>query len=398
MKRGIVALVAVLVGIALVLSSFIGGILFERASAIDIPGVSSVLQPQGGGEIGSLTKQVHDIIQDDALKPSSDESMTTNAIDGMLNSLDDKYAAYFSPKDYADFKDMQKGEFFGIGLTIGLTKDGQPQVGQVFDGTPAARAGIKSGDLLLAVNGTRKAKWDLDDFVKRVRGPLGTKVTLEVKRGAGTPFSVAITRDRIVVPNTETKTFGAGVTYIRLMSFNEPSAEDVRKALAEADKKGAKGYILDLRGNPGGLLSSSIDVASLFIPDGVIVRVDERGVPEKVMSTTGEAVTKKPLVVLVDNHSASASEIVAGALQDYGRAVIVGETSYGKGSVQTMLPLKNGGGVKLTTAHYLTPKKRVINGKGVVPDVVVKMDPRLQEDTAKDTQLQRAIEVLRAKF
>ena len=211
MKRGIVALVAVLVGIALVLSSFIGGILFERASAIDIPGVSAVLQPQDGSDIGGLTKQVHDIIQDEALEPSSDESMTTNAIDGMLNSLGDKYAAYFSAKDYADFKDMQKGEFFGIGLTIGLSKDGQPQVGQVFDGTPAAKAGLKSGDLLLAVNGTHKAKWDLDDFVKRVRGPLGTKVTLEVKRGTAAPFSVIITRDRIVVPNTETKSFGPDV-------------------------------------------------------------------------------------------------------------------------------------------------------------------------------------------
>ena len=182
------------------------------------------------------------------------------------------------------------------------------------------------------------------------------------------------------------------------MSFNEPSADDVRKALAAADKRGAKGYILDLRGNPGGLLSSSIDVASLFVPDGVIVRVDERGKPEKVMNATGGSVTTKPLVVLVDDNSASASEIVAGALQDYGRAVIVGETSYGKGSVQTMLPLKNGGGLKLTTAHYLTPKSRVINGKGVVPDVVVKMDPRLQEDAAKDTQLQRAVQVLRAKL
>jgi carboxyl-terminal processing protease len=252
--------------------------------------------------------------------------------------------------------------------------------------------------VFLAVNGVRKAKWDLEDFVTRVRGPVGTKVTLEVKRGTGSPFSVVITRDRIVVPNTETKTFGADVAYIRLMSFNEPSAGDVRTALAEADKKGAKGYILDLRGNPGGLLTSSVDVASLFVPSGAIVRVDERGAPEKVIKATGAVVTSKPLVVLVDVHSASASEIVAGALQDYGRAVIVGETTYGKGSVQTMLPLKNGGGVKLTTAHYLTPKKRVINGKGVVPDVVVKMDPRLQETSAGDTQLQRAITVLRARF
>jgi carboxyl-terminal processing protease len=344
-------------------------------------------------DVGALVTQVHGIIQDQALVPSSDASMTTGAIDGMLGTLGDKYAMYFAPKDYADFQTTQKGEFFGVGISVGLSTDGQPQVAQVFDGTPASRAGIKPGDLIVSLNGTRKPKWDLDEFVGQMRGPLGTTVTIEIKRGSAAPFPLTLTRERIVVPITVVKTYPGNVGYVRLTSFNERAAQDVQKALTDLDAKGAKSYILDLRGNPGGLLKSAVSVVSLFVHDGVVVRIDERNKPEEELRATGGTVFGKPLVVLVDAHSASASEIVAGALKDYTRATIVGETSYGKGSVQTILPLPNGGGLKLTTAHYLTPNKNVINGLGVTPDVVVKMDAKLQADAKTDTQLQRAIEI-----
>jgi carboxyl-terminal processing protease len=188
------------------------------------------------------------------------------------------------------------------------------------------------------------------------------------------------------------------VTYIRLMTFNERSAEELAAAIEKADAKGAEGYVIDLRENPGGLLSSAIDVVSLFVKEGVAVRVDERGKPEEVENVSGGQVTAKPVVLLVDAGSASASEIVAGAMKDYGRATIVGERTYGKGSVQSVQPISNGGAVKMTIAHYLTPLSKVINGVGVTPDVIVVMEPSLQLDDKTDTQLARALEVLRAKL
>lgn len=383
MKRVILTLLSIVLVLLLVTGAFLTGMVYDRLGGA-----------VGASDIGSLVTQIHGIIKNQALVPSSEDSMTAGAIDGMLGTLGDKYAMYFTPKEYTDFQTTQKGEFYGIGVSVGLSKDGQPQIAQVFPNTPASKAGLKPGDLIVALNGVRKAKWDLEDFVSKMRGPIGTKVAIEVKRGTATPFPVTLTRDRIVVPNTEVKTFPGGVGYVRLMTFNERAGADLNTALRQLDAKGAKGYILDLRGNPGGLLTSAVDVVSLFVKDGVVVRVDERGKPEEEIRTNGGTVFGKPLVVLIDANSASASEIVSGALEDYARATLVGETSYGKGSVQTILPLANGGGMKLTTAHYLTPKKNVINGKGVTPDIVVKMDPKLQASATTDTQLQRAIAVL----
>jgi carboxyl-terminal processing protease len=191
---------------------------------------------------------------------------------------------------------------------------------------------------------------------------------------------------------------GKDVGLIRMMQFNSLAVEDIRKAIGELEGKGAKGFVLDLRENPGGLLSAAVGVSSLFVESGVIVRVDERGKPETQEMALGDKVTDKPLVVLIDANSASASEIVAGALQDYKRATILGEKSYGKGSVQVIRQLSNGGAVKLTNAHYLTPKSRVIDGVGVVPDVILPMDPKLQAARETDTQLKKAFEILRAKF
>lgn len=392
MNRGVRALIASLVVIVVATGFFLGGVLFAGTLGT-VPSVGSLVSSQTP-DPGALLDRVSAIIRQNALEPSSDGSITANAIRGALESLGDPYATYYDAQQYKDLLQDQTGEFFGIGVTLGLNKDGQPVAATIFDKTPAKRAGLKTGDVFSAVNGVRKVKWDLDEFVKQVRGPLGTTVTLEVTRKGVKPFSVTLRRDRIAVPNTMTKMYGT-VGYVRLMTFNDLSASDVVEAIRELDGKGAKGYVLDLRDNPGGLLSSAVDVASVFVGDGVIVRIEERGKPEEVERARGNAVTSKPLVVLVDNGSASASEIVTGALKDYGRATIVGVTTYGKGSVQSVLPLENGGAVKLTIAHYLTPQRKVINKVGVVPDVVVKMEPRLQASFDTDIQLKRALEVLR---
>ena len=205
-----------------------------------------------------------------------------------------------------------------------------------------------------------------------------------------------ITRAMIDYPNLKTKMYGQ-VGYIRMGQFNANSAGDMEKAITELSGKGAKSLVLDLRENPGGLLTQAIDVSSLFVRDGVIVRVDERNKPEIEHSATGHKITDLPLVVLIDGNSASASEIFAGAMQDYKRGTLVGEKSFGKGSVQTIAPLEDGSAVKFTIAHYLTPKKRAINGIGLTPDLIVVMDPMKQLEFKTDTQLIKAIEVAKSQ-
>ena len=249
----------------------------------------------------------------------------------------------------------------------------------------------------------KRTKWDTEEVVKRVRGEEGTKVTLVMTRAAKDPHdeptevTFDITREKITYPNIKSEMIG-NVGYIRLGQFNAKATDDMKKAVEDLTKQGAKGIVLDLRDNPGGLLDEAVDLTSLFVSDGVIVRVDERDKPEQVLNATGKKITDLPMAVLINGDSASASEITAGALQDYARAVLVGETSFGKGSVQTIEELPDGGAVKFTIAHYLTPKKRVINGIGLTPDVVVVMDREKQMERATDAQLQKALEVVKDKI
>jgi len=386
------ALIASFVVLVVACGSFYGGIVFQQhTGVVTATGSTST-------DLLKLVEQVHGIIIADALKPSSEESMTTNAIDGLLRSLGDQYALYLDPEANREFDTKKQGEFYGIGITVGV-EEGTPTVIAVFDGAPAKKAGLKPGDAIVSIDGVRKAKWDLEDVVNRIRGPEGTEVELGLLReGASRLIMTKVTREKIVIPNVSSEMMGKDVGYIRLREFNVRTASDMSDAIRALERKGAKGFILDLRENGGGLLNSAVEVSSLFIKSGVIVRVDERGKPETKQLALGSTVTDKPLVVLIDGHSASASEIVAGALQDHHRAVMVGETSFGKGSVQIVRQLSNGGAGKRTNAHYLTPNSRVIDGKGVKPDYVVKMDIHDQADQATDTQLKKALQVLRSKL
>ena len=396
MNRTLKALVASSVVLVLIVGTFFVGAYYNELGG-PLPALPGLASNSGGTDLGRLVDQVDNLIARNALVPSSESSRVIGAVDGLLSSLDDTYAVYYTPTEYSDLQATQKGEFYGVGVAVSLNASGQPYASRVFADSPASKAGLKVGDVFTAVGTVRKAKWDLEQFVSLVRGPVGSKVTVEITRKGKAPFTVVLTRAMITPPNTTTKMYG-DVGYVRLMTFNERSADELATAIKGFDAKGAKGYVLDLRENPGGLLSSAVDVVSLFVDEGVAVRVDERGKPEQVDSVTGGRITTKPLVLLVDGNSASASEIVTGALKDYARATIVGQLTYGKGSVQSVQPVLNGGAVKMTIAHYLTPLRKVINGVGVTPDVVVKMDPLLQLDEKKDTQLAKALEVLRAKL
>ncbi len=413
MNNAVKITLAVLVALAIGVGAFTAGLFAATALApkasgnvlndfgINSSGTPHAAVSTGNAQVDSLISQVQGYISKEALVPPSESALTSGTINGILKSLNDPYAAYFDPTHFKAFSEQTQGSFGGIGVTLGDNKQGAAYVVSVITGTPADKAGIKKGDVFYSIDGSTSPKWSSDEVVKRVRGTVGTKVTLGMKRpGSDKVLSFTLTREEISVPNVMSEVKAGDIGYIRLYMFNAKSGDDIRAAIKKLDAKGAKAYILDLRDDPGGLLQAAVDVTSLFVKDGaqpsggVVVRVDERGKPEQKYFVTGSTATDKPLVVLVNANSASASEITAGALQDYKRATIVGVKSFGKGSVQTIEQLSNGGAIKFTTAHYLTPLSRVINHKGVVPDVILPMDEAKQAAASTDTQLQKAIEIL----
>lgn len=392
----IVAVVAVVAIIGA--SGFIGGFVVAKTDGGIAVGGSSAFG--SSDPVADHVVEVRELLDSEALEPPSETSATAGAVQGLLESGGDKYGVFFDAEHFEFFNEDMAGEFGGIGVLL-AEKDGTAYVVEVYKDTPAYKGGIKSGDIFSAIDGVTRDKWTSDEVVKRVRGKEGTDVELtmfrppkgDAKDGENPhePYTVVLTRDIIEFPNVESRMESDDVGYIRLGQFNGQATEDITAEIEKLEKKGARSLVLDLRDNPGGALDQAVKVSSLFIADGVVVRVDERNKPETEYRTDGRKVTDAPLVVLINGNSASASEIVGGALQDYGRATLVGETSFGKGSVQTVKELSFGGAVKFTTAHYLTPKKRVIDGKGLTPDVEVKMEMADQADPKTDTQLKRAI-------
>jgi carboxyl-terminal processing protease len=401
MSKATKVIVAVALVVILTCVGFIGGVAISHITVFSESPVG-ISANSSKGAVADKVAEVNALLQSQALQPPSETSATAGAVQGLLDSNGDKYATYFDATQYKSFNEVSMGSFGGIGVVLGENQQGQAYVADVYPNTPAAKAGMKRGDVFVAINGKRQSKWTSDEVVKLVRGPEGTQVQLTMLRPntvtskPGTEVSFTITRAMIDYPNTKTKMYG-NVGYVRLGQFNANSVSDMKKAISELTSQGAKALVLDLREDPGGLLDQAVGVSSLFIPSGPIVRVDQRNRPEEVHNATGDKVTDLPLVVLIDGNSASASEITAGALQDYGRAVLVGEKSFGKGSVQTVVPLQDGSAVKFTIAHYLTPNKRVINGVGLTPDYIVVMDPLKQLDPKTDIQLTKAIEIAKSK-
>lgn len=398
MKKVTKVLLALLLAAGLVAGGFFAGVAFGR-----LPTIANLKAKAGttvGSSAGSKVDAVNTLLQNEALNPPSETSATAGSIQGLLDATGDRYAVYFDAKDFEYFNQETQGSFGGIGVVLAEDKDGRSYVAEVYPGTPAEKAGLKAGDIFYEIDGVKRDKWSSDEVVSRARGEVGTKLTLTMLRpsaeegGQPTEKAFTLTREEITVPNITSKVID-GVGYIRLDEFNAKATDDVRKAVTDLTAKGAHSFVLDLRDNPGGLLDQAIKVSSLFIRSGVAVRVDQRDKPEEVHEVTGDTATDAPLVVLINGNSASASEIVAGALQDYGRAKLVGETSFGKGSVQTIEQLADGSAVKFTIAHYLTPKSRTIDGIGLTPDVVVKMDAALQAQESSDTQLQEALRLAR---
>ena len=321
-----------------------------------------------------------------------------SAINGVLQSLD-PYSAYMSPELFKEMQTDTRGEFGGLGIEIGM-ESGVVKVISPIDDTPAAKAGIKAGDYIVKIGKEQVQGKSLLEAVKLMRGPVGTSINLTVRRkNVKKPIEFTITRKIIEVQSVSSKIIGdqKNLGYIRLKSFNENSDKQFLKSVKEFEKKPKiKGYVLDLRNNPGGLLTQAINITDFFLDDGEIVSTKGRKISEtrKFFARRGDEVKGKPIVVLINNGSASASEIFAGALKDHKRAIILGENSYGKGSVQSIIPLTNGGGMRLTISKYYLPSGKSISEVGVIPDILVEAEGEdFQINSDKDNQLNYAIKL-----
>jgi carboxyl-terminal processing protease len=346
-------------------------------------------------DIGALNRDL-ELAQSLYGKQTSNQELTQAAIRGMLDALGDPYTTYLSPREITSLEESLKGgDFGGIGVYIVQDVRTKQILVEPIEGTPAYEAGVKIGDRVLAVDGHAVATMQMDDVERLIRGKIGTIVRLQVKsRGARGPRTVAITRRQIYVPSVHAK-MEDGFDYVRLADFGQTSYDEVRKAFLEGKAHGAKGYILDLRNNGGGLLEAAVEISSLFIPQGTIVSTIDRAGNRETKGATHDAIGLAPLVILVNKYTASASEITAGAVQDYKVGTLIGTKTFGKGVVQSIFNTSDGGALKITTAKYVTPLGRDIHHKGIEPDVVIDQSVELPIDTAKDLQLAAAKSYLR---
>jgi len=303
------------------------------------------------------------------------KDLVQGAIRGMLSTLD-PHSAYMTADMYKEMQVETKGEFGGVGIQIGV-KENRLAVIAPIEGTPAHRAGVKAGDFITKVNDETTKDLTLMDAVQKMRGPKGSKVNLTIQReGVPEALQFTLVRDTIKIESVKSKVLD-NIGYVRLTQFQESTGRDLSKVLKQFKEQKLQSTILDLRNNPGGLLTSAVEVSEQFLPSGklVVYTKGRESKKDEWVSKGKDQMDDSPMIILVNEGSASASEIVAGALQDYGRAVIVGTTSFGKGSVQTILPLGDGSGLRLTTAKYYTPKGRSIQSTGITPDIVVKSQP-----------------------
>ncbi|MES2869245.1 MAG: S41 family peptidase [Pseudomonadota bacterium] len=360
--------------LALTIALVIGAPLALAAEPTAQPTAASDKAPLPLEELRTFA-EVMDRIKAAYVEPVDDKTLLENAIKGMLSNLD-PHSAYLGPEDFAELQESTSGEFGGLGIEVG-SEDGNIKIVSPIDDTPASKAGIQAGDFIVKINGQPTRGLSMTEAVDLMRGKIGQKITLTLVRNGGTPFDITLTRANIQVKSVKSQLLEDGYGYIRITQFQVKTGEEVAAALSKLRRdngnKKLKGIILDLRNNPGGVLQSAVEVVDHFITKGLIVYTKGRIANSELrFSATGKDLSENvPLVVLINGGSASASEIVAGALQDQKRGVVMGTTSFGKGSVQTVLPLNNDRALKITTALYFTPNGRSIQAQGIVPDIEV---------------------------
>jgi carboxyl-terminal processing protease len=344
-----------------------------------------------------LFSEVLEKIQNEYVEEIDQAETMDAAINGVLQSLD-PYSAYMSPEIFKESQQDTSGEFGGLGIEVSM-ESGVVKVITPIDDTPAAKAGVKAGDYIVRINGEQVQGKSLMEAVNLMRGPVGSSIEITIRRkGLSKAKIFEITREIIEIKSVISKQIENKVAYLRLRSFNQNSGAQLKKEILKIKKnKSLVGYILDLRNNPGGLLSQAIKISDFFLEDGEIVSTNGRKNREnrKFFAKKGDEINGKPLIVLINNGSASASEIVAGALQDQKRAVLLGETTYGKGSVQSIIPLKNRGAIRLTVSKYYLPSGKSISEIGVIPDIKIEEEGEdFSINTEKDNQLNYAVNLL----
>ena len=345
-----------------------------------------------------LFGEVLENIKKDYVDEVDQAEIMDSAINGVLQSLD-PYSAYMSPELFKEMQTDTRGEFGGLGIEIGM-EAGVVKVISPIDDTPASKAGIKAGDYIVKIGKEQVQGKSLMEAVKLMRGPVGTSIDLTIRRkNVKKSLEFKITRKNIEVQSVSSKIISKdkNLGYIRLKSFNENSDTQFLNSIKKFEKnKKIKGYVLDLRNNPGGLLTQAINITDLFLNDGEIVSTKGRKISEtrKFFARKGDETKGKPIIILINNGSASASEIFAGALKDHKRAIILGENSYGKGSVQSIIPLRNGGGIRLTISKYYLPSGKSISEVGVTPDIFIEeAENDFKINSEKDNQLNYAIKL-----
>lgn len=331
-------------------------------------------KPEDTYQLLNLFSDVFEKVRSDYVEETTDEELIKSAIQGMLSSLD-PHSSYMDADRFKDMQVQTKGQFGGLGIQVTMDESGAIKVISPIDDTPAFRAGLKAGDLILELDGETVLGMTLNDAVDKMRGPVGTDIKITVRRGEKKPFSVTLTRAIIHVESVRSRLEGE-VGYVRITSFTERTEAGLKKAIDSFNTElgdRLKGIVLDLRNNPGGLLDQAIAVSDAFLERGEVVSTRSRRIEDinRYNARPGDLADGLPLVVLINGGSASASEIVAGALQDHGRAIILGTRSFGKGSVQTIVPLGQHGAMRLTTSRYFTPSGRSIQAVGIEPDILV---------------------------
>lgn len=327
-------------------------------------------------------------------------TMAEGIYKGLLQSLDDPYSVYYTKEEYTALMESSSGVYYGIGATVSSdVKTGVLSIVKPFVGGPAYEAGLLPGDVLYKVNEEEVTGKDITEVVGKIKGEEGTTVNVTIVReGEADPIEFTITRRKVEVPTIEYEMLANKIGYIAISEFDEVTAEQFRQALADLEKQGQKGLVIDIRNNPGGLLDTVVDMLDRMLPNGLIVYTEDKYGNRDEYKSDSKEEFNKPLAVLINGNSASASEIFAGAIQDYEKGTIVGTTSFGKGIVQSILPLTDGTAIKVTVSKYYTPKGRNIHKIGISPDVTVELDDALRQkvviEKKEDNQLQKAISIL----
>lgn len=362
----------------------------------DLQKQNETIKAVGAPDI-SIVWEAWKTIKDNYFGKTDNQKQTYGLIDGLVFSLDDSYSVFMEPGQNKRFLDDLSGNLEGIGAELEI-KNQMLVVVAPLEGSPAQKSGLKAKDIIYKINGEETSKMTFEDAIDKIRGKAGTNVTLTILReNAKEPLEFKITRAKIAIKSVESKIRDDKIAYIKINQFNEDTADLVKTAADDLSKKDLKGIVLDLRNNPGGYFGGSIDIASLFIDPGIVAYEENKKGEQKEFKSTSQPILKKfKTVVLVNNGSASASEIVAGALRDREKIKLVGEKTFGKGSVQTIEPLSDGSSIRLTTAKWLTPNKTMINGEGLKPDIEIKLtDDDIKNN--KDPQLDKAIEIINQK-